>query len=318
MRTTPWLVIAASTSCGGRIADEPGVDLAVLLDASVSAPPPSVDATAPPQSCGASCDDGNACTIDTCDRVARQCEHRHDDSRCPPGFLCTATGCEAVAYVNTESQLFEITLPTGIERPLTTTSYVIYDIALAQDGILYGVNYEADFRIDRTDGTVHVIDVYNGGIFDGLEASPDGTFFASGPTSVVRLVLFDFLEIAVRAGAGDSFVESVQTDQLAHVFGYQTFRDEPLPWPRPAVEARARVAFVRARMIEVGFELRLTTWDVMTGFPMRVHFARAARLDVGFFLSRRWASTPGPFATRHSSSRWRRGGKSRRGSRSAR
>jgi hypothetical protein len=190
------LAITACSACGARtgdlmILDEPSVDAGATLDAHVldaSLPPPTVDAGAPSLCSGKSCDDHLACTIDRCNEATGQCDHQHDDSSCPAGFLCTATGCEAVAYANTETTIFEVTLPSGAERVLATTQLTVYDIALANDGLLYGVNNTQDFTIDRSTGTTHVIDVYNGGIFDALEAAADGTLFAAGPTSVVRLV----------------------------------------------------------------------------------------------------------------------------------
>ena len=196
------LLLAA---CGARtgdalIVDESPFDAGAAVDAQAidaSAPPPwpAVDSGAPhadaaaPSSCGGkTCDDRLACTLDRCNEATGQCEHQHDDSSCAAGFLCTANGCEAIAYVNTETQIFEVTLPAGTERLLTPTPRLIYDIALARDGVLYGVDNGSFLSVDRTNGSINMLDIYVGLWFDALEAAPDGTFFAGGPTSVVRLV----------------------------------------------------------------------------------------------------------------------------------
>ncbi|HLY37866.1 MAG TPA: beta-propeller fold lactonase family protein [Candidatus Binatia bacterium] len=67
---------------------------------SIAAPPPQCDGccavACPEAGClsDAGCDDGIACTVDTCDLASQACVHVPDDSRCDDGARCTADICD--------------------------------------------------------------------------------------------------------------------------------------------------------------------------------------------------------------------------------
>jgi hypothetical protein len=137
------------------------------------------------------CDDGIACTKDECDIATRTCLHTPQNGLCPVGFVCDlALGCSAGAYASSGATLYTANLPSASIQNVgstsltgTGTSIDLFDLALAPDGTLYGVDATSVlYTIDTSTGEVTPIPVhpYLGATLNALDAAPDGTLYAAG------------------------------------------------------------------------------------------------------------------------------------------
>jgi hypothetical protein len=64
-------------------------------------------------SCGGGCDDGVACTVDSCNN-GHKCQHKADDAKCGDDNACTLDSCDAeVGCFNTLMCAAEVCDPVG-------------------------------------------------------------------------------------------------------------------------------------------------------------------------------------------------------------
>ncbi len=133
------------------------------------------------------CDDGIACTHDSCDEAMMSCAHVPDDSLCPVGFACDAMlGCVARGFAETDSDLFAVRLPQGTTSLLGATGSTIDDIALHPNGTLYGVGVGGLYTVDPSMGAATLI-VAEPVALNALDAAPDGTLYGAGGSTLYTI-----------------------------------------------------------------------------------------------------------------------------------
>lgn len=179
MRVPYAVLIAASscgaTACGSRtgLTVEAGDAGPAVADA--QAPPPPVESGSPCASdadctVGAfcvssatcdpatgcvlvarSCDDGVACTKDSCSEASRRCTNTPDDSVCPDTELCSATrGCDAFVYaIASDGHLYEAPVPSGNLVDLGQPAASVNNLALGPNGVLYATDNYVLSSVDR-------------------------------------------------------------------------------------------------------------------------------------------------------------------------
>ena len=126
------------------------------------------------------CDDGVACTVDSCSGPAAACMHVPDDALCPVGFACDRVlGCVARGFAETPGALFAVRLPSGATALQTVTDTSLDDIALHPDGTLYAVDSGALYTLDPTAGVATMIGPTAASL-NALDAAPDGTLYGAG------------------------------------------------------------------------------------------------------------------------------------------
>lgn len=134
-----------------------------------------------------SCNDGVACTRDACDELAKRCEHAPDDGLCPVSYVCDeASDCQAHAFANGDSSLYDIRLPSGDLRLIGAIPFAITDLALHPDRTLYGVSRTQLFRVAPTTGASTLIASVNAPLVS-LDVAPDGSLYAGGGDSIYLL-----------------------------------------------------------------------------------------------------------------------------------
>jgi hypothetical protein len=123
------------------------------------------------------CDDGVACTTDSCDAMAQKCKHAPSDAVCPADQLCSATrGCASFVYgVAADGHLYEVGIPGGALVDLGPTPASVVQIALTPDGTLYGTDNYVLYATDRSMATTTAV----GSImplhqYGGLGSTPSG------------------------------------------------------------------------------------------------------------------------------------------------
>ncbi len=128
------------------------------------------------------CDDGHACTTDSCSSRTSSCLHQPDDTMCGPDQLCSArTGCGSFVYgVAADGHLYEVGIPGGATVDLGATQASIEDMAIAPDGTLYGTDSYILYATDRATATTTAV----GSIlplhqYSGLGSSPAGALEAT-------------------------------------------------------------------------------------------------------------------------------------------
>ncbi len=178
MRVVYAVLIAASsgaTACGSRtgLTVQPGDGGLSVADAQLT--PPSVESGSPCTSdadctvdafcvtsatcdpatgcvlVARSCDDGVACTTDSCSEASRRCTNVPDDSVCPDTELCSATrGCDAFVYaVAADGHLYEARVPSGDLVDLGQPAASVGDLALGPGGVLYATDTYVLSSVDR-------------------------------------------------------------------------------------------------------------------------------------------------------------------------
>jgi len=134
-----------------------------------------------------SCDDGIACTVDTCDETLDACTSEPRADLCPLSHRCDPVlGCVARALVHDARQLWEVDLPSGETRALARIEIELTDIALHPDGRLFAVDHASLFVVDEETGLVSRITGV-GDALNSLEVGPDGALYGAGARTVVRL-----------------------------------------------------------------------------------------------------------------------------------
>jgi hypothetical protein len=133
------------------------------------------------------CDDGRACTVDRCDEVSQQCAATPSDDLCPISHRCDLErGCVARALAVTSTNLFEVELPSGVQRPIGRVR-AFTDVALHPNRTLYGINGLGDlYRIDPSSALSSFLG-RTGVALTALDAAPDGTLFGAGPGGLYRV-----------------------------------------------------------------------------------------------------------------------------------
>jgi hypothetical protein len=135
-----------------------------------------------------SCDDGVACTLDTCDEKKKKCDHAADDTKCPPTELCSVKrGCDAFVYgVASDQHMYEVRVPTGELVDVGSSPAFASDVALAPDGTLYSTDSYVLYATDRGDATTKAVgSILPLHMYNGLGARPDGTLQATADVPVV-------------------------------------------------------------------------------------------------------------------------------------
>jgi hypothetical protein len=133
------------------------------------------------------CDDGIACTRDSCDEGMMSCDHVPDDSLCPVGFACDAMlGCVARGFAETADVLFAVRLPQGTTSAIGPTGAEIDDIALHPNGTLYGVSPTGFYTLDPATGNATFVAGESTSL-NALDAAPDGTLYAAGGNALGTL-----------------------------------------------------------------------------------------------------------------------------------
>jgi hypothetical protein len=128
------------------------------------------------------CDDGVACTDESCDEKAKSCVHTPNDALCPISHKCGLTeGCYALAYAHSQDTLYEVRLPSGKVNLIGSLGTELTDVALSPSGILYGISFSALYEIDTATGAASFLSNIEASGMVGLDAAPDGTFYAAGP-----------------------------------------------------------------------------------------------------------------------------------------
>lgn len=136
------------------------------------------------------CDDGIGCTVDTCDEATLGCLHQPDDGLCPLSHKCgPAEGCYALAYAHSDTQLYEVRLPSGKVTAIGPTSAQLTDLALVSNTQLYGLDYGTLYLVDTATGTAKPTAAAHAPGMVAFDVSPDGQLYAAGGTGFYRLQL---------------------------------------------------------------------------------------------------------------------------------
>jgi hypothetical protein len=100
------------------------------------------------------CADTIDCSDDRCDEATRRCVHAPNDSKCPISHTCDLSlGCQARAIAHTQTELYDIRLPSGVVSKIGPTSGTLTDVALHPTGTLYGVKFEGLCVVDLKTGS---------------------------------------------------------------------------------------------------------------------------------------------------------------------
>ncbi len=135
-----------------------------------------------------SCDDGIACTIDSCNEHAKKCDHVPDDSKCPISQACNPTsGCEQRAFAQDPSTLFDVRLPSGVMTAIGSTGLGLTDVALDPKNVLFGISFDGLAIVNQSTGNAAQTISLTGESLNGADFAPDGTFFVSGGGSLFTL-----------------------------------------------------------------------------------------------------------------------------------
>jgi hypothetical protein len=133
------------------------------------------------------CDDGIACTHDSCDERSRSCLHQPDDSLCPVGFACDPTsGCVARGFAESDTTFYTVRLPSGAVATVGPTGTALDDIALHPNGTVYGVSFGALYTVDPATGNTVFVATENANL-NALDAAPDGTLYAAGGSTLYTI-----------------------------------------------------------------------------------------------------------------------------------
>jgi hypothetical protein len=134
------------------------------------------------------CDDGHACTTDSCSSQTSSCVHTPDDTRCGPDQLCSAlSGCGAFVYgVASDGHLYEVGIPGGAMVDLGATQAQIEDLAIAPDGTLYGTDSYILYATDRATATTTAVgSIMPLNQYSGLGSAPGGALEATADVPTI-------------------------------------------------------------------------------------------------------------------------------------
>jgi hypothetical protein len=135
-----------------------------------------------------SCADSISCTHDLCDETTDSCAHDPDDALCPVSHVCDPMlGCQARAIAHSQTDLYEIRLPSGIVKKIGPTTMNLTDVALQPDGTFYGIDFASICALDIKTGACSGAKVPVSGDIVGLDSAPDGRLFAAGDTKVFTI-----------------------------------------------------------------------------------------------------------------------------------
>ncbi|MGZ5968163.1 MAG: hypothetical protein ACXWP4_10895 [Polyangiales bacterium] len=144
------------------------------------------------------CADPIACTHDLCDEATNSCVHDPDDALCPVSHVCDPVlGCQARAIAHSQTDLYEIRLPSGIVKKIGPTTMKLTDVALQPDGTFYGIDFTSICALDIKTGSCTGASVPVSGNIVGLDSAPDGRLFGAGDTRVYVIDPKTGLETAV-------------------------------------------------------------------------------------------------------------------------
>ncbi len=130
------------------------------------------------------CTDPIACTVDRCDEAGRRCVHEPNDALCPVSHGCDVMlGCQARAIAHTDTDLYEIRLPSGIVKKIGPTTGTLTDVALHPMGTLYGVRFDGLCVVDTKTGSCGSLTPLSGSPV-GLDFGPDGTLYGAAGSIV--------------------------------------------------------------------------------------------------------------------------------------
>lgn len=133
------------------------------------------------------CSDPIACTVDTCSEATKSCVFTPNDGLCPVSHTCdTKLGCQARAIAHTQTDLYEIRLPSGVVTKIGPTSGTLTDVALHPMGTLYGVRFDGLCVVDLKTGSCGSITPLSGSPV-GLDSSLDGTLYGAAGTQVYSI-----------------------------------------------------------------------------------------------------------------------------------
>lgn len=138
------------------------------------------DTRPPPCTSDKECDDGVACTVDSCDLARGICSHEPSDELCAPGFLCQpATGCLATGFATDGTNLYGVANAGGAVTLIGPTSgHALNDIALDSSGDLYGVSDMFLYSLDPLTGAATAVGPI-AGFPTALGFGPDGTLYVA-------------------------------------------------------------------------------------------------------------------------------------------
>jgi hypothetical protein len=145
-----------------------------------TAPDVAPDKRPPDCTSDAACDDGVACTMDSCDLASGTCSHEPSDGLCPPGFTCQPpTGCVATAFAADATDLYGVDVSSWTVAKIGPTSgHSLIDIALDSSGRLYGVSDMFLYSLDPLTGAATAVGPI-AGFPAALGFGPDGTLYVA-------------------------------------------------------------------------------------------------------------------------------------------
>jgi hypothetical protein len=134
------------------------------------------------------CIDAINCTVDACDESAKACVHKPDDTLCPISHVCDPIlGCQAHALAHDATTLYDVRIPSGQVKVIGPTNASLTDIALSPSNILYGIDFNALFKVDLNLGFATFAKTTNSGFLNAADFAPDGTLYVAGGTSLFTL-----------------------------------------------------------------------------------------------------------------------------------
>jgi hypothetical protein len=130
------------------------------------------------------CGDPVSCSDDSCDEARKQCTHTPNDALCPVSHTCDLMlGCQARAIAHTQTDLYEIRLPSGVTTKIGSTTGTLTDVALHPMGTLYGVRFDGICIVDLKTGSCGSLTPISGSPV-GLDFGPDGTLYGAAGSIV--------------------------------------------------------------------------------------------------------------------------------------
>jgi hypothetical protein len=132
------------------------------------------------------CNDGIACTADSCDEGKKQCAHAPDDMACPISQACDVNlGCQARAFAHDDATLYDVRIPSGEVKEIGPLGIALTDVALHPSNVLYGVASGSLTIVDQKTGRASFLpDLSSGGAYNAADVAPDGTLYIAGGASL--------------------------------------------------------------------------------------------------------------------------------------
>lgn len=135
-----------------------------------------------------SCEEGIACTVDTCNEAKKGCDHVPHDELCPISHACDpALGCQARALAHSGTTLYDVRLPSGQVKAIGSTVAQLTDVALSPQNVLYGIGFSSLYTVNTQTGVATLFKNTSAGAMNGADMAPNGELYVAGGSALYAL-----------------------------------------------------------------------------------------------------------------------------------